>query len=223
MRYIILLLLFSLTFLNAQIARVLALNGEVLIQRGNEFIPAELKYAIEEFDTIKTKNNSRIQLLFKDNTMISVGKNSSFSIEEYLYEVGKKPKASFNFGIGTFKTITGKIGKINPRGFKLKSKTASMGIRGTIVGLILTNKEELYLVPEGKIELKIGTKTIILSEGQMYTYQEGKVSSKPEKITIEIKRRFEKSSGAKENEEESGVGENTRTKSVNNVEKCNYR
>lgn len=223
MKYILILFFLSFTFLNAQIARIVALKGEVMIQRGAESVPAQLKFQIEEFDTIKTKNNSRAQLVFKDNTMISIGKNSSFSIQEYIYDVGKKPKATFKFGSGTFKTITGKIGKINPRGFKLKSKTASMGIRGTIVGLELSDTEEVYLVPEGKVELKIGTRTIILSAGQMYVQERGKAPRKVEKITRKRKERLERNSGSRDNEKESGMGEKTQTKSVNNVEKCNYR
>lgn len=223
MKKILILFLLSLTFLFAQIAKVSAIKGDVLIKRAGQFKIAQLNGPINKSDTITTEKNGRIQIVFKDNTMISVGKNSTFSIEEYLYDIAKKPKASFKFGLGTFKTITGKIGKINPKGFKLRSKTATMGIRGTIVSLDLSEEEEIYLVPEGKIELKIGNRVMILNAGDVVTKRRNEEASKPRRSTRKIRERLERRSGARDNERESGLGENTRTKSVNSVEKCNYR
>jgi len=223
MKHILILLLLAFTILNAQIAKVTALKGDVLIKRNGQFKIAKLNSAINKLDIITTEKNARIQLLFKDNTMISIGKNSTLDIEDYLYDVGKKPKAKFKFGNGTFKAITGKIGKLNPRGFQLKSKTASMGIRGTIVGLELSDKEEVYMVPEGKVELKIGTRTFILNAGQMFVRQENKPLDRPRKLDKKRRDQMERRSGARDNERESGFGERTQTKSVNTVEKCNYR
>ena len=223
MKHIIILLFLSFSLLYAQIAKVTALKGDVLVKRNGQFKIIKLNSPINKLDVITTEKNARLQLLFKDNTMVSIGKNSTFSIEDYLYDVGAKPKASFKFGKGTFQAITGKIGKLNPRGFKLKSKTASIGIRGTIVGLELGDTEETYMVPEGKIELKIGTKTFLLSAGQMFVRETKKPLGKPKRITKKRKERVERNSGARDNERESGFGEGTRTKSVNNVEKCNYR
>ena len=155
--------------------------------------------------------------------MISVGKNSTFSIKDYLFDVGQKPKASFKFGYGTFKAITGKIGKLNPRGFKLQTKTASIGIRGTIVEIDSSKDIETYLVPKGKIELRIGTQTFMLNAGQVVTKRRNSPATKPKRATRKIREKIERKSGAIDNERESGFGENTRTQNVNSVEKCNYR
>lgn len=223
MKKICLFIVLCLTFLEAKIATVVALKGDVIIQRNGEFTMAKLNSKVEERDIITTKKDARVQLLFSDNTMISIGKNSTFGIKEYLFDLGKKPKLAFKFGYGTFKAITGKIGKLNPRGFKLETKTASIGIRGTIVEIESDQENETFLVPKGKIELKIGTQTIILSAGQMVTKKRNRVVSKPKRISREIRERIERESGAKDNERESGFGERTETKSVNSVEKCNYR
>jgi len=223
MKHLLIFFLLSFTLLYAQIGKITALKGDVLIKRDGQYKIAKLNAPINKLDIVTTEKNARIQLLFKDNTMISIGKNSTFSIEDYLYDVGKKPKLAFKFGQGAFKAITGKIGKLNPRGFKLKSKTASIGIRGTIIGLELSDKEETYLVPEGKIELKIGTKTFILDAGQMFIRDPKKPLGKPVRMTKKRKDKIERNSGANDNERESGLGEKTRTISVNNVEKCNYR
>ena len=98
-----------------------------------------------------------------------------------------------------------------------------MGIRGTIVGLELSDKEEIYMVPEGKVELKIGTRTFILNAGQMFTRQDNKPLDRPKKIDKKRRDRMERRSGARDNERESGFGERTQTKNANTVEKCIYR
>ena len=223
MKSIIIILFLFLTILNAQIAKVTAIKGDVLIKSAGQYKIAKLNSPINKLDTITTEKNARIQLVFQDNTMISIGKNSTFSIKEYIYDLGKKPKVAFKFGYGTFKSITGKIGKLNPKGFKLESKTATMGIRGTIIDLDLSEEEEIYLVPEGKIELKIGNEVRIINAGEMVIKKkEGSVTSLIKASRQQIDK-LERKSGARDNEKESGLGENTQTKSVNAVEKCNYR
>ena len=223
MKYLLFIILLSFGLLHAQIAKVTAIKGDVIIKRNGQFKIANLHTAINKLDIITTEKNARVQLLFKDNTMISIGKSSTLNIEDYLFDVEKKPKAKFKFGNGAFKTITGKIGKLNPRGFQLKSKTASMGIRGTIVGIELSDSEERYMVPQGKVELKIGGKIFILNAGQMFIKQAKKPLGKPSVITKSKRDRMEKNSGALDNENESGFGEDTQTTSVNTVEKCIYR
>ena len=223
MKNVILLLFLSLTFLNAQIAKVTAIKGDVLIKRAGQYKIAKLNSAINKLDVITTEKNARIQLVFSDNTIISIGKNSTFSIKDYLFDIGKKPKISLKFGYGTFKSITGKIGKLNPKGFKLESKTATMGIRGTIINLDLNSENEIYLVPEGKIELKIGNQIIIINAGEMVTRKKDKPAMHLKSITKKIRDELEEKSGAHDNESESGLGEKTQTTEVNSVEKCNYR
>jgi len=223
MKKFLILFLLTLTFLNAQIAKVSAIKGDVLIKRDGQYKIAKLNSAINKLDTITTEKNARIQLVFQDNTMISIGKSSTFSIEEYIFDLGKKPKVAFKFGYGTFKSITGKIGKLNPKGFKLQSKTATMGIRGTIINLDLSEDEEIYTVPEGKIELRVAGQVIVLSAGQMVSRKRDSQASKPKRTPRKVRERMERRSGAKDNERESGLGEKTQTKEVNSVEKCNYR
>ncbi|WP_305863292.1 FecR family protein, partial [Aliarcobacter butzleri] len=66
------------------------------------------------------------------NTIVTIGKESSLNIEEYIFNTStKEAKTELNVLKGAFHTITGEIGKVNPDKFKLKTKSASIGIRGT--------------------------------------------------------------------------------------------
>ncbi|MDD3342382.1 MAG: FecR domain-containing protein [Sulfurospirillaceae bacterium] len=120
----------------ASVGKVSLLKGEAFAQRGAQAISLKSGMSIEEKDTIKTLKNGQLQLIFEDKTVITLGSESEFKIEEYLND-NASPKAKFKFNQGTFKSITGRIGKASPENFTLETKTATIGIRGTTVGLFL--------------------------------------------------------------------------------------
>lgn len=116
----------------AQVAKISALNGDATIERDGQSITAKIGNTILEKDTIKTKDNSRLQMIFKDQTVITLGKNTVFSVQSYLYDETAQSNANFSLTKGFLKSFTGKLGKIAPKRFKIKTKTSTIGIRGTI-------------------------------------------------------------------------------------------
>lgn len=131
-RFLLISVLFLSSSLWASVGKVSLLKGEAFIERGSEKITLQNGSLIEDKDAIKTGKEAQIQLLFEDKTVITLGSESEFKIEEYLNDA-QNPKAKFKFNQGTFKTITGQIGKTAPDNFKMETKTATIGIRGTIV------------------------------------------------------------------------------------------
>ena len=208
--------------LYASVAKITAMKGDVVIDRNSKLLPGKIGFQLEKLDKVITGKNSRAQLVFSDNSIISLGKNSNIKVEDYLFEVGKKPKATFAFGNGVFKSISGKISKLNPTKYKLKTKSASIGIRGTIVGLELSPDEEIYMVFDGKIEVSNGARKTFLTKGRQFSFSKG-TAQRVQVIRKRTKDKFERDSGAKDNENESGLGEKTQSTTVNSSEKCNYR
>jgi len=118
----------------AYVAKIIRLNGDVSIIHADKTLDrATLNTPLANGDTIKVKSKSRAQIRFDDGTIITLGRDSIFSINDYLFDSTKKSKAEFSIKKGSFKFLTGNIGKIAPEHFKLKAKTATMGIRGTYV------------------------------------------------------------------------------------------
>ncbi|MFW6307285.1 MAG: FecR family protein, partial [Campylobacterales bacterium] len=142
-RLTLLIALLSPLALLASIANFTALSGDVSIIENGKSSKASINSKIDENDKIVTGANGKAQIKFSDSTVITLGINSDFAIEEYVNDK-TKPKASFSIGKGTFKALTGKMGKINPDGFKLKTKTATIGIRGTgILGQVTPSENKV--------------------------------------------------------------------------------
>ena len=166
LKYIILLLLISLTSIFANVGTITALKGSATINRDAKLLTAKTGFIIEEKDIIKTALDAKMQIIFKDETIISLGKNTTFSVNEYLFEDDVEPVANFGIFKGAMRTITGKIGKIAPEKFKVKTKTASIGIRGTnFTVTILPNGSQKVFCTFGAIEVAINKNKFIVKQG----------------------------------------------------------
>ena len=152
-------------FANA-VAAVTAIKGSVKIHNTSVDKLATLGEKLEEKDSVITADNSKAQLMFNDDTIITVGKNSNFSISEYMYEDSKEPTAQFNLVKGAMRTITGKIGKIAPERFSVRANTATIGIRGTnFTVTVLENGSTRAYCTYGAISVTIGSGTEIVDHG----------------------------------------------------------
>ena len=163
-------LVFVLIFINvlfAKIGFISYIEGNATIIRNDINITAQKNSLLEVNDTVVTYKNSFVKMEFNDHTIISLGANSKFKIEEYIFN-NKKPSLKFKFFSGVFRSITGKIGKIAPKRFKLQTKNVSIGIRGTIVLGKILNSNNLIVCESGIIDVvNLNTKkSVILKAGE---------------------------------------------------------
>lgn len=160
------IILLSINLLANSVATITALKGLVVIERAGESIEASLGAKLEAKDIVITKENSRLQIIFKDETIISLGKNSNFSIKEYLFEDSQAPIAKFEMIKGAMRTITGKIGKIAPDKFTVQTKTATIGIRGTNFSVVVGDDSSYQVYcTYGEISVTIERKEYIVKQG----------------------------------------------------------
>ena len=133
MKKIIFMFLLFVSTLFANIGTITLLEGEAFVKRGEETLRLNISDSISNNDFIETKTNSKVKITFIDNTIITIGKESSLKIEDYFFDSNNKNSAKTELSVskGAFHAITGQIGKVNPEKFKLKTKNATIGIRGT--------------------------------------------------------------------------------------------
>ncbi len=198
---IIFLLVFLVNFIFGSVAIVSAFKGEANVIRGGKNLDVKIGFKLEEGDVLLSKDKTKIQLIFNDKTIITIGKNSKFSINEYIYDE-TKPKevnAKFGFAKGMFRTITGKIGKINPNRFKIKAHSATIGIRGTKFDVVVNDfQTKIGVIKGGVYFLQNNQITDILSgEMMIYTIDTGNMEIK-DGILIETQEFYDKNDKVKE-------------------------
>ncbi|RLA79164.1 MAG: hypothetical protein DRG78_13500 [Epsilonproteobacteria bacterium] len=165
-KIILIVLFLSATLFSKDIARVTGLNGKAYIDRDGVKIELTLGASLQEKDTIVTKDKAKVQIIFEDETIVTVGKNSNFSIDEYLYEAKEEPVAKFGILRGAMRTITGKIGEIAPDKFSVKTKTSTIGIRGTNFAIIeRVDGSHLVYCTYGAISVSVSGNEIIVGQG----------------------------------------------------------
>ena len=218
MKKIILLFVVLSTLLFANVGKVTAVKGGIEVERASGVI-GDIKtgFVILEKDIINTKSDGSLQILFEDNTVATIGKDSTFKIEEYLMD-DVAPKASFGVVKGTFKMLTGKIGKINPDKFKIKTKNATIGIRGTgILGQVTPQENRVACTSGAIIVTSLGTGDMVeVPAGAITSVPPGAPPAPPRAYTPEETGAIESESGVNEmpddtatQEAAGGVGETT--------------
>ena len=190
MKHLIAIFLFLSTSLLAEIGEISAINGNANIFREGRSIPVTMNTKIEEKDTIKTEKNTKLQIIFKDNTIISLGQKSTFVVEEYLY-TNKKVSARFNVK-GLFKSITGKIGHIAPKNFKLKTQNATIGVRGTTIIGESSMEGDTIICSSGQIIVSTTQGDMLVNMGQKTIVEPGKSPTKPTIVPKKIIQKAEK-------------------------------
>ena len=155
MKYLILLmtLFFSLEA-SAAIGTITALKGSATIDRHQLIMPVKIGSTIDTTDIIQTSDKTLLQIIFSDKTAVTLGANTQFSVQSYQFGNAENSNAEFSLTKGFFKSISGKIGKLAPQRFKVKTPTATIGIRGTTYSIqanpdktiLKTFKGETYLV-----------------------------------------------------------------------------
>ena len=120
-------------------------------------------------DTIVSNNNSNAQILFLDQTILTLGEDTELTIDEFIYDPNSHD-GSFvsNVKSGTVKFITGQISKKNPENLEVKFPSGTLGARGTEFVVLAENKNESTVVllgpgPENSLGMIPGN--LILSDG----------------------------------------------------------
>ncbi len=83
-------------------------------------------------DEVQTGAKSRLEITFKDNSVITVGANAKLKIDKFVFNPDKKQgEFVFSAAKGAFRIATGRIGKIAGRRVSVTTPVATIGVRGT--------------------------------------------------------------------------------------------
>lgn len=133
--------------------------------------PVKVGDSVREGESIVTGADGEIHLEMADGGTIAVRPNTRLRIAEYRARGDDQDKGVFSLLAGGFRSITGWIGKFNPRSYQVRTPTATIGIRGT--------DHEPMVIAEGSSEGEAGTYDKVYA-GATYIESEGTVVEVPE-------------------------------------------
>ena len=116
------------------VGKIEAEGGTITIVDANGAAkPAVLGSTVDNGDVVSSAANSWVVLNMYDGASLTLRPDSRFRIVAYHFEddVPSNNKSWLELITGTLRSITGLIGKQNPRDYSLKTPTATVGIRGT--------------------------------------------------------------------------------------------
>jgi len=173
-------------------------QAQVLHEGEREWKDLLLRSKVYEKDTIETKENSKVKILFLDESLMNLGEKSKMEITEQTYEPGKKRVSLYNLMSGKVRVLVGKISGEESR-FEVKTPTALAAVRGTelfvwVKSATITQVFAVSVEPGKEVvveNLQIPGVTVTVSENFTTLVEAGAPPTAPTPATVEeIKQLF---------------------------------
>lgn len=117
-------------------------NAERMISKGSDIFAQE---------TIVVGSSSRLQIRFTDGGVVNLIPDTEYRIDSYRYKKAlQKDQSLTELSKGGLRALSGSIARKNPQGYELKTPSATMGLRGTIVEAMVKGEEVYFGVEKGK-------------------------------------------------------------------------
>jgi hypothetical protein len=167
-------------------ASVVNSSGDTRLMRPSALLtPLRPGEQIRAGDRVLTGEDGRVELRFMDGAVVAVQPRSDFKVDEFRYD--RDGERSFlSLARGAIRTVTGAIGKRVHEDFRLKTPTATIGIRGTDFETIETFCGAAGCAPEQSPGL-----TVIVYKGRVAVSNDVGTTEVPEGSTLRVRARSE--------------------------------
>lgn len=114
------------------VASIKTVQGEAKVIRGGKSGSLKAGDRVYRNDRLKTGSDGSLALIFKDDTMVSIGPASEVVVKEFLFSPAQG-KLSFVTRLlkGTAAYVSGIIGKLSPESVRFETPVGTIGVRGT--------------------------------------------------------------------------------------------
>jgi hypothetical protein len=154
--------------------------GDVFNQNGKQLNVGD---SIFFGDTISSNEGAKSQLMFIDQTVMTIGSKTELTIDEFIFDPAENTgKLLTTIKAGSVKILTGKISEINPENLEVKTPAGTIGTRGTEFKASVdpeTTQSKILLVgpgPNNQLNLRPGSVevsnalgTVTLDQPYLYT------------------------------------------------------
>ena len=107
-------------------------NGQATVTSGTRTTAAAPGMALGVGDVLRTGADGSLGVVLKDNTVLSFGPTTSFTLEDYQFEPAQgQLKLAARIGQGSLHYVSGAIAKLRPQAVEIKTPSGVIGVRGT--------------------------------------------------------------------------------------------
>jgi hypothetical protein len=116
----------------APVGYVKSVTGEAWVTTAGQRVKAAPGTPVQVGSQIRTQPGATLGLTFKDNTVVSFGPDTEFTVDAYAYEPAQgKLGLAASLARGTLSYISGVIAKLQADAVTVKTPTGIIGVRGT--------------------------------------------------------------------------------------------
>jgi hypothetical protein len=110
-------------------------------------------------DRIRTGADSVAQLLFADQTTLSVGPRSEVTLDRFVYDPNRSTgDVGVSLTTGALRFVSGQQ---DPRSYQVRTPVATIGVRGTIVDFLFINGRMFGILDEGRCSFTLPNGSVI--------------------------------------------------------------
>jgi len=117
---------------NLTVGSVKTATGTAHLNRDGQLFTAHVGDHLFKGDILITADNSSLGVIFRDDTILSLGSRSEICIDEFIFDPAHDD-VSFITSVskGTAQFISGQIAKVAPDKMTVETPLSTIGIRGT--------------------------------------------------------------------------------------------
>ncbi len=164
---------YQLAYAEQKIGQVVWVQGSVQSSSSSGTPHAlQRRSAIYEHDTITTGASGSGEIVFTDNSIVTLRADTTFKVDQYKFNPNTPNDNKYVASVakGGFRTITGLISKAHPDNYQVNTPVATIGVRGTDYSLFYSvssglqvklSQGRISLVnPAGRVDLDVGQKKV---------------------------------------------------------------
>lgn len=174
----LLLMLTTTAFIWSNIGNVGAFKGTASIIRDSQTLNITSGMLLKVKDKVITEEYTRVQVILKDDTVVTIGPKSTFVFDAYTFGTKDDSEVKMHLDRGFFRSVTGKIGKLAPERFKVKTVSATIGIRGTDFSALVSDNQEVVSCYKGSINVVFKNEDFLIPAGSALELLNGKAKVK---------------------------------------------
>ena len=137
-------------------------RNEVVNVDGAQLIPINVGDGVARDDVIRTSANSDARFGLIDNTKLTLGPSSELKIDRAVFaDESRYKQITIRLTEGAFRFVTGNSDK---KSYRIETPSASIGVRGTILDIRISQNQTLVALQDGKASVCAGSKCTQLLE-----------------------------------------------------------